>query len=529
MRRGRAAGGQGGRGKRLLLGLCLNLPLCPSAALPLFAQCPDGTPPPCSSPIRARARPMDSSGVAVLYLASVSRDTSATSIAEGLTEEIIARLSQVRGLHPASRHASSRYRDRRVIDPEAVGRELGVRYVLEGSVRRIGERLRVVLVMSDASVGFNVWGRTFERGVDEIFSIQDSVAISVAEAVLGRLSSSERAQLVSAVASSSPEAYQALLRARVAIRRRTAASASHAVDEYRRAIAFDPSYARAWAGLAHALSLAREWGWLLPNVSPDSVQILAERAAARALALDSTAADSWLAAAMAERANNVPRALRLHERAARLDSTSVEVIHQLAWGLVASGALDSAIAVERAAIRLDPYYGYAYSGLAEILNSGRPAEAAEAARQGLTVDSGMVSLHWQLGMAMLGMRQPALAMVAIERAQALGADSAGVAVLRAVALLMAGDAAGVRAQLPALERMLLADSGRAVWGLAYNSAGILSGLYAQLGDADNAVRWLERVATWPRRFYAVMYRRHWLWEPVRDQAAFRRFLARLAS
>ncbi|MBI1967266.1 MAG: hypothetical protein HYS40_04700, partial [Gemmatimonadetes bacterium] len=309
--------------------------LVPGASL--LAQCPDGSPPPCSS---SRARPPHPHSVAMLYLDNLSRDTADAAIADGLTEEIIARLSQVSGLRVASRYASLSFRGRRATDPRLVGRELGVRYVLDGTLRRSGQGLRVVLLITDATGGFNVWGKTYERRLDEIFTVQDSVAIQVAEAVLGRLRTGERARLTPAAGPASGEAYQAYLRGRVAIRGRTAAAATTAVAQYRQAIALDPRFARAWAGLAHALSLARDWGWRIETVSSDSIQPLASLAATQALALDSVSAESWLAAAMAVRAADVRQALVFHRRAVGRDSGSVEALHQLAWGFLGTGDLD---------------------------------------------------------------------------------------------------------------------------------------------------------------------------------------------
>lgn len=304
----------------------------------LAMQCPDGSPPPCAG-VRT-LRPVDPHGIAVLYFASQAGDSAGLAIADGLTEEMIARLSQVPGLHPASRFASLRYRGRRIVDPKQVSRELAARYVLDGSVRRSSNRLRVVLTMTDANAGFNVWGQTYERPIEDIFSIEDSVALHVAEAALGPLATVDRARLAPATSSTNVEAYQAYLRGRVAIRIRTATAASDAVAAYRQALGLDPQFARAWAGLAHALALARDWGWNIRGVSLDSVQPLAETAAARALAIDSSDADSWLAAAMAMRGRDLGRALQLHLRALAMDSSNVEAIHQLAWGYLASGFLD---------------------------------------------------------------------------------------------------------------------------------------------------------------------------------------------
>src|SRR5262249_5933856 len=151
----------------------------------LRGQCPDGSPPPCA---RAATRALAAHSVAILYLQASAHDSNDAAIADGLTEELIARLSQVPGLRVASRYASLSYRGRRAADPRQVGRALGVRYVLDGTLRRSAQGMRVVLLITDATAGFNVWGRTYERPLDEIFSVEDSVAVQVAEVVLGRLS-----------------------------------------------------------------------------------------------------------------------------------------------------------------------------------------------------------------------------------------------------------------------------------------------------------------------------------------------------
>lgn len=491
------------------------------------AQCPDGTPPPCG-PQWGRPRGASRASVAVLYFDNLSRDSNDAFLAEGLTEEIIARLSQVASLRVASRHATLRYRGRRVRDPRQVGRDLGVRYVLDGTLRRAGERLRIVLAITDAAAGFNVWGQSYERRLDEIFSVEDTIAVQVAEALRGRLTGRERAQLAPAGAAVNVEAYQAYLRGRVAIRARTAAAAAAAIAHYRQAITLDPRFARAWAGLAHALSLAREWGWPIPGITAEGVQGLATRAADTALSLDSASAESWQAAAMAERAHDVRRALQYHRRAVALDPANVEALHQLAWGYLGNGELDSGIAIERRVVARDTYYAYAFAGLGQMLNVvGRPAEALAVLAQGMAVDSTHAPLYWQMADALLQLGRTAEARASAARAEALGFDSIDVHLLLAHIRLADGDTADVQMQLPVLERMVMADSTAVRGGLAYNTAGVLSGLYARLGDVDGAVRWAQVVAESARRFYAVLFARHWFWAPVRDAPAFQALLASL--
>ncbi len=492
---------------------------------PLRAQCPDGSAPPCR---QGATRAVTARSLAVLYFQDLSRDTANTAIADGLSEEIIARLSQISGLRVASRYASLKYRGRRASDPRQVGRELGVRYVLDGTLRRAGRGLRIVLAITDATAGFNVWGQTYERPLDEIFSVEDSVAVAVAEVVLGRLNSGERARLTPPPASASTDAYQAYLRGRVAIRGRTAAAATTAVAAYREAIALDPRFARAWAGLAHALALARDWGWTVTGISADSVQSLAVSAAEQAVRLDSTSADSWLSAAMALRAEDMDRALALHRRAVTLDSGSVEAVHQLAWGYLANGELDSAIALERQAMARDPYYAFTYAGLGEMLDlAGQPVEGLSVLARGIVVDSAFAPLYWRQADVLLHLGRIAEAQVAVNRAAALGFDSLGVRLMMGIVRLRRGDTASVRAELPSLESAAEANLARARGGLAFSACALFSGLYAQLGDVDGAVRWGREVARWPRRSYVLRFGRDWLWEPVRDDPRFREFRASL--
>jgi len=496
-------------------------------ARPATAQCPEGTPPPCARAAPTVSAP-DPQGVAVLYFADLSRDTAAAPIADGLTEEIIARLSQVAGLRVPSRYATIRYRGRRVVDPRQVGRELGMRYVLDGTLRRAGQRLRVVLAMTDATNGLNVWGHTYERPLDDIFTIQDSVAIHVAERVLGQLTAGDRGRLAPVAASASVDAYEAYLRGVAAIRSRTAASASVAVAQYRRAIALDPRFGRAWAGLAHALALALGWGWSITGVADDSIQSLADQAAQQALALDSSSSAAWLAASMAERARDRRLSLALNQRAVALDSGGVEVLHQLSWEYLGLGDVDTAIAIERRVIARDAYYAYAYAGLAHMLNAaGRPAEALAVATEGVAIDSTNAPLYWQLADAQLQLGDAAAARRAVDRAQVFGFDTLGVRILRAMASLVAGDTVVVRRELPDLDRAMEVDLRRARGGIGYASAVLLSGLYGRLGDVDGSLRWASRGAESLRRYYAVYFTRHWMWAPVRDDPRFQRFVAAL--
>jgi TolB-like protein len=163
----------------------------------LAAQCPDGSPPPCRLPSTSSQLQIVERvpSLSVLYLANLSQDTTDAALADGITEELIARLSQIDGLRVTSLYAALRYRGRGAIDPKTVGRELGVRYVLHGTLRRAGAHIRVAVEVTEATTGYNLWAQTYDQGISDVFAMQDSVTIQVAAALRGRLTGPERKRL----------------------------------------------------------------------------------------------------------------------------------------------------------------------------------------------------------------------------------------------------------------------------------------------------------------------------------------------
>ncbi len=346
------------------------------------------------------------------------------------------------------------------------------------------------------------------------------MSAQVATAVRGRLTGVERAQLAVAPRTNS-QAYRAYLAGRAAIRARTAAAGARAIADYQRAIGLDANFAPAYAGLAYVYNIAADWGWEVPAVPYDSLGTFATRAAARAIALDSANSETWLGAAMAARSKNPTLALAYNQRAVRLDSTDIEALHQLAWGYYGTGQLDSATAVEQRVTQHDPYFAYAYAGVAEFLNiAGRPLDALAWVSQGLSVDSGFPALYRSGADADVDLGRWEAARAAVQRAIALGDVSTPNRLLAAVAAFCAGDTAAARATIDSVADSLRARFVRNPGGLSRSDAGYLAGAYAQTGQADSAIAWIARVAAWQRRFHAVRFLRHWMYDPVRSDARF---------
>ena len=213
----------------------------------LFAQCPDGTPPPCRAPTaRAAAAPAPNS-VAVLYFDNLSPDTADAYLADGLTEELTAQLGQVERLRMKSRTAVERQRTRPA-DHASLARALGVAYLVRGSVRRSGYRLRVTVELVHAASGDRVWGEQYDRQDGDALAIERDIAVHVATAVAGRLLPGERRSLASQP-TRNRAAYDRYLRGLFLFRRRALdpRAVALAMREFEGAVELDPTFAQAHA------------------------------------------------------------------------------------------------------------------------------------------------------------------------------------------------------------------------------------------------------------------------------------------
>ena len=249
---------------------------------PLDAQCPDGSPPPCH---RVDSRITNApAGVAVLYFENASHDSADAYLADGLTEEIISRLSQVARLQVKSRYQVRRYRTEATENTKDIGRELAVARIVTGSVRRGGNRVRVTAEMVRTETGDVVWSERYDRPDTDVLSLQEDLASAVATAITGRLLPAER-QVLAAQPTRNPAAYDAYLLGRFYWNKRTAADLVAAASHFERAIRADSNYAQAWSGLADCYVLFLPSEYDVPGINPDSILNLAEHAARRALAL----------------------------------------------------------------------------------------------------------------------------------------------------------------------------------------------------------------------------------------------------
>lgn len=229
----------------------------------------------------------DQPSVAVLPLENLSGDTEQGYFADGLSEDLITDLSKLRGMFVLARNSSFRYRGESV-DVRQIGKDLGVRYVIEGSVRKLGDRIRINVQLVDTKTGGHLWAQRYDRPLSEIFKIQDEVLRNVVEALDVKLVEGEQAD-VWRQSTNSVEAYDLFLQAHELILQFTREANFKAVELLNQALEIDPEFARAWVELGWANAVSALFGWA------DSSAEAYERAfdaALKALSLDDNSGDA---------------------------------------------------------------------------------------------------------------------------------------------------------------------------------------------------------------------------------------------
>jgi adenylate cyclase len=287
--------------------------------------------------------------IAILPFSDLSEARDQDWFCDGLAEEIIDSLCCVRGLRVASRTASFRFRDGSV-DPREIGRLLNVDAILEGSVRKAGDRLKVTAQLIDANDGYHLWSESYERRLEDVFAIQSEIARSVAHALKFSLASPALGRSIR-YAPGNIEAYEYYLRGRQMGGQYTDAAWRHAPKMFRRAVELDPNYAQAWAGLADSLAQQLLWRFVALNqVLPE-----ASTAAAKALDLAPDLAEAHVAQGhIRSLAGDPDGATRSFERAVALNPELHEAYYYFARHLLAQGDYRRSVEMFEQAFRTRP-------------------------------------------------------------------------------------------------------------------------------------------------------------------------------
>ena len=293
--------------------------------------------------------------IVVLPLDNLSEDSAQDYFAAGLTEDITTDLSQLSDLFVIARNTASDFADKDV-DPRQVGRELGVRYILHGSVRRIGETLRINIQLIDGNTGSNLWAERYDGSFDDVLSFQDGIIESIIASLHLRIDPRQQ-ELLQAAETDNPRAYDAYLQGQETLNRRTAESYAAAVPHLERAIELDPDYGSANAALAslyievYLTHRQASVGFVYPHEALVTADKYLEKA------LERPTARAYQAAAL------IHRVYRRHDEmmsaansAVRLGPNDSESYSVLAYSLIMNGQpADAVLAIDKA-MALDPSY-----------------------------------------------------------------------------------------------------------------------------------------------------------------------------
>jgi TolB-like protein/tetratricopeptide (TPR) repeat protein len=364
-------------------------------AAPLEAQCPDGSRPPCAAPRTATASAPAPNSVAVLYFDS--RDTADAFLAEGVSEEIATSLGKVPRLVVKIPSAVRRVQRASAGDVRAIGRALNVRWVVDGSLRRSGEQLRVSVRLVDAERETAAWSNAFTRTTRDLLAIQEEIAREVATGVVGALTPVERAA-VTARPTTNAQAYEHYLKGNWYMGRR-GQWLVRAIDEYRAAARLDPGFGEARAGIALAyISGADYAGGIFLGRHPDSLRNHALALADSVIQSDASVALAWVTrGATLRRMNRFTAARQSLDRAIALDPNSPEAHYRLGQLFYyTTDFADARVSLLRA-LALDPARPVTYGLLGAVAYfERRYADAERLLDSALVLDPGYrLVVDWQ--------------------------------------------------------------------------------------------------------------------------------------
>ena len=456
--------------------------------------------------------------LAVLAFENLSGDPQQEYLSSGLTEELITQLGSLEPgrLGVIARTSAMQYKGSRK-DVRQISRELGVDYVLEGSVRRDGERVRITAQLIQVKDQTHLWAKEYDRGLKDILGLESEVAGEVAREIRLRLTPAETARLA-ATHPVDPEAYEMYLKGRYFWNKRNEAAYLKAIEYFNQAISRDPEYARAYSGLADAYALLGSW----PNAEvPRKVAMpRAKEAALTALKLDDSLAETHASLAFVEMHYewDWKESEREFRRAIELNPNYATGHQWFAYWLMAQGRRDESIAENELARKADPLSIIIRTDAADLLcAAGRFDEAIRKVQEAMDLDPDFRLAHYFLALAYSGKQMYPEALAEYQKSVALDSkDEWSLSGLGWVYALMHD-----RMNAKKIIRRLKQDA-RERPDLALEIAII----YSALEEKDEAFAWLERA--YQNRDGGLMFvNSYWYFGRIRSDPRFAPFVRRI--
>lgn len=358
---------------------------------------------------KGSASTQDQPSIAVLPFVSMSSEKDQDYFSDGLSEELLDALAKIPGLRVAARSSSFQFRDK-TQDARVIGKQLNVSALLEGSVRKQGNRTKITTQLIKSADGFQLWSDSFDRELTDIFAVEAEIA----DAITGKLKVKLMGQKTAAPRTTNLEAYDAFLQGRYFLERRSRENLARALGYFEQATKLDQSYARAWVGMAESRNGQAGNG----DIDPAEGYRLARVAVQRALALDDNLADAHAAMAWIQQFadRDWAGANASYNRARALDPGNAVVLSHAAILARILGHLDEAMALDRQALERDPLRpgGYHNAGVT-LYYAGHNDEAAASFKKVLELFPGAEMAHCWLGRVYLAQSRPQEALVEMEK------------------------------------------------------------------------------------------------------------------
>ncbi|MFL6516106.1 MAG: tetratricopeptide repeat protein [Chthoniobacterales bacterium] len=420
-----------------------------------------------------------SKSIAVLPFDNLSDDKANAYFAEGVQDEILTRLAKVADLKVISRTSTQRFKSA-PSDLREIAKQLGVMHIVEGSVQKANDQVRVNVQLINALTDAHLWADTFDRRLNDIFAVESEIAKTIADTLQAKLSGPEKTAM-SQKPTANGEAYELYLQGRFFWNKRTAADLRKSIDFFNEAIAKDPHYAPAYAGEAQAWSLLSAYN----AASPAESYPQAEAFAKKALAIDDTSAEALvgLASVNANYEFDIPAALKNYQRAIQLNPNDATAHHWLGGDCFGSTGQHAAEVAElQRALELDPLSLIINSNLGvAYMRAGRVEEAVAQFRKTIEMDGSFYPAHRDYGLAFELQGKIPEAIAQYEKAAALTDDPIPHGAL--------GRIYGIAGRRDEAQKIF--EQLRQLRGQRYTAAYSLALVALGLGDKSEALHWLE--------------------------------------
>ncbi len=434
-----------------------------------------------ASAARTEAATVSQKSIAVLPFDNLSRDPDNAYFCEGVQDEILTRLAKVADLKVISRTSTQHFKSAPDNLPQ-IAKQLGVAHILEGSVQKASDQVRVNVQLINALTDAHLWADTYDRKLTDIFAVESDIAKTIAETLQAKLTGSEKS-LITKTPTVNPEAHELYLKGRFFWNKRTGADLLKSIDYFKQVVEKDQKYALAYAGLADAYVLLPPYGAASPSESFPQ----AEAAARKALELDDTLAEAHTSLGQVLLFYDLDFAgsTMEFERALSLDPNYATAHHWYGGGgpLLALGQFDRAIKEGKRAVELDPLSLINNADLGWLyFNARRYNEAEAQARKTLEMDSHFYLAHYYLGEVLQLKGQLTEAIAEYKKAAELD-DDPFVLGLLAQAYAKLGQRDEALKMLGQLQELATRR---------YVTSYSFALVHIALGEKDKAIDWLER-------------------------------------